>query len=159
MSYQHHWVVVYDEDWGAFMVDAETTNVMLEEGDGTIYNKTTGHWEFAEEGSEELAEYQRLEEILAYNLTRLDLTKKVQQDTDMITLPKELHLSRTISYDVQNIAENILDMDMERDPNSVTLQEIVDFIKDWVYEDFGTMQNFTVRMENEDGEYIGDIND
>jgi hypothetical protein len=77
----------------------------------------------------------------------------------MITLPKELHLSRTISYDVQNIAENILDMDMERDPNSVTLQEIVDFIKDWVYEDFGTMQNFTVRMENEDGEYIGDIND
>jgi hypothetical protein len=46
----------------------------------------------------------------------------------MITLPKELHLSRTISYDVQNIAENILDMDMERDPNSVTLQEIVDFI-------------------------------
>jgi|APGre2960657373_1045057.scaffolds.fasta_scaffold46201_5 hypothetical protein len=77
----------------------------------------------------------------------------------MITLPKELHLSRTISYDVQNIAENILDMDMERDPNSVTLQEIIDFIKDWVYEDFGTMQNFTVRMENEDGEYIGDIND
>jgi hypothetical protein len=77
----------------------------------------------------------------------------------MITLPKELHLSRTITYDVQNIAENILDMDMERDPNSVTLQEIVDFIKDWVYEDFGTMQNFTVRMENEDGEYIGDIND
>jgi hypothetical protein len=74
MSYQHHWVVVYDEDWGAFMVDAETTNVMLEEGDGTIYNKTTGHWEFAEEGSEELAEYQRLEEILAYQLTRLDLT-------------------------------------------------------------------------------------
>ena len=77
MSYQHHWVVVYDEDWGAFMVDAETTNVMLEEGDGTIYNKTTGHWEFAEEGSEELAEYQRLEEILAYQLTRLDLTAEI----------------------------------------------------------------------------------
>ena len=50
---------------------------MLEEGDGTIYNKTTGHWEFAEEGSEELTEYQRLEEILAYNLTRLDLTAEI----------------------------------------------------------------------------------
>lgn len=85
MSYQHHWVVVYDEDWGAFMVDAETTNVMLEEGDGTIYNKTTGRWEFAEEGSEELAEYQRLEEILAFNLTRLDIPKKVQQDTNYET--------------------------------------------------------------------------
>jgi hypothetical protein len=23
MSKQYHWVVVYDEDWGAFMVDAE----------------------------------------------------------------------------------------------------------------------------------------
>jgi hypothetical protein len=76
MSYQHHWVVVYDEDWGAFMVDAETTATMSRWA-GTIYNKTTGHWEFAEEGSEELAEYQRLEEILAYNLTRLDLTAEI----------------------------------------------------------------------------------
>lgn len=77
----------------------------------------------------------------------------------MKTLPKELHLSRTISYDTQNIIENILDMDMDRDPDSITLDEIVDFIKDWVYEDFGTMRNFAVRMENEDGEYLGDIND
>jgi hypothetical protein len=50
---------------------------MLEEGDGTIYNKTTGHWESAEEDSEQRAEYDRLEEILAYNLTRLDIPKKV----------------------------------------------------------------------------------
>ncbi len=28
MSYQYHWVVVYDEDWGAFMVDGETTATM-----------------------------------------------------------------------------------------------------------------------------------
>jgi hypothetical protein len=77
----------------------------------------------------------------------------------MNTLPKELHLSRTLAYDTQNIIENILDMDMDRDPDTITLEEIVDFIKDWVYEDFGTMQNFTVRMENEDGEYLGDIND
>jgi hypothetical protein len=77
MSYQHHWVVVYDEDWGAFMVDAETTNVMLEEGDGTIYNKTTGRWEFVEEGSELEAEYRRLEEILAYGVNRLDLNAEI----------------------------------------------------------------------------------
>ena len=74
MSYQHHWVVVYDEDWGAFMVDIETTANFLEEDNGVIYNKITGRWEFAEEGSELEAEYQRLENILAYNLTRLDLT-------------------------------------------------------------------------------------
>jgi uncharacterized protein YgfB (UPF0149 family) len=77
----------------------------------------------------------------------------------MKTLPKELHLSRTVSYDVENIAGFILDMDCNRDPQSITLDEIIDYIKDWVYEDFGTMQNFFVRIENEDGEYIGDIND
>jgi hypothetical protein len=74
MSYSYHWVVVYDEDWKAFMVDIETTVNSLEEGSGVIYNKTTGHWEFAEEGSELEAEYQRLEEILAYGVNRLDLT-------------------------------------------------------------------------------------
>ena len=77
MSYSYHWVVAYDEDWEAFMVDIESTVCSLEEGSGVIYNKTTGRWEFAEEGSEELAEYQRLEEILAFNLTRLDIPKKV----------------------------------------------------------------------------------
>jgi hypothetical protein len=41
---------------------------------GTIYNKTTGHWEFPEEESDLANEYDSLEEILAYNLTRLDLT-------------------------------------------------------------------------------------
>jgi hypothetical protein len=77
MSYEYHWVVVYDEDWGAFMVDVETTLLNLSEHPGVIYNKTTGRWEFAEEGSELEAEYQRLEEILAYNLTRLDLTAEI----------------------------------------------------------------------------------
>ena len=77
MSKQYHWVVVYDEDWGAFMVDAETTNTLLEGMDRTMYNKTSGRWEFPEEGSVEEADYQRLEEILAYELTRLDLPKKV----------------------------------------------------------------------------------
>ena len=85
MSYEYHWVVVYDEDWGAFMVDAETTLLNLAEHPGVIYNKTTGRWEFAEEDSELEAEYNRLEEILAYQLTRLDIPKKVQQDTDMKT--------------------------------------------------------------------------
>ena len=74
MSYSYHWVVAYDEDWEAFMVDIESTVCSLEEGSGVIYNKTTGRWEFLEEESEREIEYRRLEEILAYNLTRLDLT-------------------------------------------------------------------------------------
>jgi hypothetical protein len=77
MSKQYHWVVVYDEDWGAFMVDIETTLANFIEDQGVVYDKSTGKWEFMEEGSELHLEYLRLEEILAYNLTRLDLTAEI----------------------------------------------------------------------------------
>ena len=154
MSYQHHWVVVYDEDWGAFMVDAETTNVMLEEGDGTIYNKTTGHWEFAEEGSEELAEYQRLEEILAYQLTRLDLTAGIGQDTAMKTLPKEIVATRTFVYDVQDIVNSLIIDDENREASDVTLEEVVDYIQDQLVDDFGNLYNFNIHLSDEDGKEL-----
>jgi hypothetical protein len=56
------------------MVDAEGE---LLDRDRLLYNKESGKWEYLEEDSVEEAEYYRLEEILAYNITRLDLTKKV----------------------------------------------------------------------------------
>lgn len=68
MSKQYHWVVVYDEDWECFMVDARRCLVKV---------KDSGKWEFLEEDTDQEAEYYRLEEILAYNMTRLDLSKKV----------------------------------------------------------------------------------
>jgi hypothetical protein len=76
MSKQYHWVVVYDEDWGAFMVDAESTNVLIG-NERLIYDSNIGKWEDFEEESDTANEYYRLEEILAYNLTRLDLTAEI----------------------------------------------------------------------------------
>jgi hypothetical protein len=73
MSKQYHWVVVYDENWKAFMVDAESEF----DRDKIMYDKETGRWEFLEPDSKEETEYYRLEEILAYNLTRLDLTAEI----------------------------------------------------------------------------------
>ena len=73
MSKQYHWVVVYDEQWGAFMVDAESEF----DRDKIMYDKDTGRWEFLDPESEKEAEYYRLEEILAYQLTRLDLTAEI----------------------------------------------------------------------------------
>jgi len=73
MSKQYQWVVMYDENWGAFMLDAESTNVFLG-NEKLIYDSDTGKWEDFEEESDTANEYYRLEEILAYNLTRLDLT-------------------------------------------------------------------------------------
>jgi hypothetical protein len=75
MSYQHHWVVIYDEDWKCFMVDAEHTTLMFDEDRGSLYNKTLGVWEQPEEDSILRAEYLRLEKTLAYQLTRLELDK------------------------------------------------------------------------------------
>lgn len=72
MSYQYQWVVTYDEDWGAFMLDLESTNDLLKANKKTIYNKETGRYEWREDGAV-LDELLRLEQILAYNLTRLDL--------------------------------------------------------------------------------------
>ena len=77
MSKQYHWVVIYDEDWKCFMLDIETTMAKLSEEQGVVYDKDSGKWEFMEEGSELQLEYLRLEEILAYNMTRLDLSEKV----------------------------------------------------------------------------------
>ena len=74
MSYQYHWVVVYDEDWKAFMVDAEGEVL---DRDKMLYNKRSTKWEYLEEDSDQETEYYRLEEILAYNLTRLDIPEKI----------------------------------------------------------------------------------
>ena len=119
MSYQHHWVVVYDEDWGAFMVDAETTATMSRWA-GTIYNKTTGHWEFPEEESDLANEYDSLENVLAYNLTRLDLTAEIGQDTAM----------RIRSYIVLDM--NVEDLEFDEDP---TEEELLRYSRDCFYDD------------------------
>ena len=73
MSKQYHWVVVYDEDWKCFMVDAESEF----DRDKIMYDKETGRWDFLDPDSEQEAEYYRLEEMLAYQITRLDLSEKV----------------------------------------------------------------------------------
>lgn len=128
MSKQYHWVVVYDEDWGAFMVDAETTSVMLEEDRGTVYDKTTGRWEFAEEGSEEEAEYQRLEEILAYQMTRLDIPKKVGQDTAMSKKVKT-YIAFEMSADDFINDEPMTDEEMIEYAKECFLDDIYSFVK------------------------------
>ena len=78
MSKQYHWVVVYDEDWKCFMVDALPWVSRAEfDRDKIMYDKETGRWEWLDPESEQEAEYYRLEEMLAYQMTRLDLTEKV----------------------------------------------------------------------------------
>ena len=127
MSYQHHWVVVYDEDWGAFMVDAETTATMSR-WSGTIYNKDSGHWEFPEEESDLANEYDSLEEILAYNLTRLDLTAEKVQDTNMKTIR---------AYIAFDMSEN----DFIND-EPMTDEELMEYAKECFYDDINSFVKY-----------------
>ena len=143
MSYQHHWVVVYDEDWGAFMVDIETTMAKLSEEQGVVYNKDSGRWEFMEEGSELQLEYLRLEDILAYNLTRLDLTAGIGQDTHMTKM-----VQVSISYNM------LTDEFMHDGP--MTDEEMIEYAKECFYDDIHSFVAENDLMDYIHGEIIND---
>ena len=60
----------------------------------------------------------------------------------MIKLPEEIQVSRHIYYDVQGIVQSIIDMDTERDWDSVTIEEVVSLALDYAYDDFATLTDF-----------------
>ena len=125
MSYSYHWVVVYDEDWGAFMVDAEGE---LLDRDRLLYNKESGKWEYLEEDTEQEAEYYRLEEILAYNLTRLDLTAEKVQDTPMKTIRTSITFYTTPEQDPTSY-EDMTDEELLQYAKECFHDDIVSFVK------------------------------
>ena len=124
MSKQYHWVVVYDEDWGAFMVDAESEL----DRDKIMYNKETGRWEYLDRDTEEEAEYQRLEEMLAYQITRLDIPKKVGQDTAMSKKVKT-YIAFEMSADDFINDEPMTDEEMIEYAKECFLDDIYSFVK------------------------------
>ena len=125
MSKQYHWVVVYDEDWGAFMVDAEGE---LLDRDRLLYNKESGKWEYLEEDTEQEAEYYRLEEILAYNLTRLDIPKKVGQATHMKTVKTSITFYTTPDLDPLGY-DDMTDEELMKYAVDCFHDDIVSFVK------------------------------
>ena len=139
MSKQYHWVVVYDEDWKCFMVDAET---MLDR-DKLIYDKQSGKWEYMEEDTEQEAEYYRLEEILAYNMTRLDLTAERGQDTPMTKM-----IQVSISYNM------LTDEFMHDEP--MTDEEMIEYAKECFYDDIHSFVAENDLMDYIHGEIIND---
>ena len=45
MAKQYHYVVVFDDYSNEFSIEWDTTQLMMEEVDGTIYNQTEGEWQ------------------------------------------------------------------------------------------------------------------
>lgn len=71
-----------------------------------------------------------------------------------MTLPKEIVATRTFTYDVQNIVESIYHMDMDRDMDTITLEEVVEYIQDWLVDDFGHLYDFNVHLADENGDEL-----
>jgi len=59
----------------------------------------------------------------------------------MIKLPEEIQVSRHMYYDVQDIAKSLIEND-ERTIESVTLEEVLDVVLAWAYDDFATLTDF-----------------
>jgi hypothetical protein len=72
-------------------------------------------------------------------------------------LPTELHISRTFSYDVEQIIQELMDWDEDRTEESITLEEIIEYISDNIFEDFGSMRDAWFRIEDQDGKFINEI--
>lgn len=44
MSKQYHYVVVYDENTNSFSIEWDTTQMLLEEDSGTVWDTDTQEW-------------------------------------------------------------------------------------------------------------------
>jgi hypothetical protein len=76
------------------------------------------------------------------------------------TMPEELIFSRSISYNVKQIINDIIEMadDESIKPEDITLEQVVDWINDTVWEDLSKLYEKTrLRIEDEDGQYIGEL--
>jgi len=60
----------------------------------------------------------------------------------MTKLPEEIQVSRHIYYDVQELVKTIVDMDSDKNPDDVTLEEVVELVLDYAYDDFATLTDF-----------------
>ena len=69
-------------------------------------------------------------------------------------LPEQIHASRHMYYDVEDIVQTILDMDTDKSREDVTLEEVLDFVLDYVYEDFSTLIDFEPILEDNEGNLL-----
>ena len=65
----------------------------------------------------------------------------------MKTLPERINAIKTITYDVPFIVESLESMGME----DIDLDVIVEYIQEWIYEDFGDND---VILQDENGEEL-----
>ena len=67
----------------------------------------------------------------------------------MDKLPERINVSKTITYDVPRIVNDLKELGHE---GEITTETVLDYIEDWVAEDFGT--EHTLIYQDENGEEL-----
>jgi len=75
-----------------------------------------------------------------------------------MSLPERINAIKTVTYDVTQIVESLQAMndygsrgDDDVEPYEPTLQEVFDYIEDWVYEDFYNDDMSDIIFQDENG--------
>ena len=64
----------------------------------------------------------------------------------MNDLPERINVIKTVTYDVPSILDDIKKMGMDFEIN--TVDDVMEFIEDWVAEDFGSLSGLIFQDEN-----------
>jgi len=72
----------------------------------------------------------------------------------MSDLPKSINVMKVISYDVQQIVEDIMAQD-EVEANAVDMKKIMDYVDNLVEEDFDTSKDYLI-YQDENGNDLDD---
>jgi hypothetical protein len=63
----------------------------------------------------------------------------------MSNLPERINVIKTITYDIPSLVNDLKEMGHEGD---ITVENILDYIEDWVEEDFSNLTNLVYQDEN-----------
>ena len=63
-----------------------------------------------------------------------------------MSLPQRINVIKTVTYDVPAILDDIKKMGMDFDIQ--TVDDVMEFIEDWVAEDFGSLDSLIFQDEN-----------
>ena len=64
----------------------------------------------------------------------------------MNDLPERINVIKTVTYDVPSILDDIKKMGVDFEIN--TVDDVMEFIEDWVAEDFGSLSGLIFQDEN-----------
>ena len=68
-------------------------------------------------------------------------------------LPEEIQVSRHMYYNVPDIVKSLTEND-NRNPDDITLDEILEVVLEWAYDDFATLSDFEPIVTDNEGNLL-----